>query len=319
MDKLAYHYNKKKIPAKSQGKFLYYYPCADDKSANVTLGGRGYFAVEVTEQEWESLIELDRIEYNNVHKYSRHTSPILDVDKLVAEQPNLTENIEKSTNLFTLLDEGYTQKELAEELGVTQGYISKIKRQEQLSADYKEYHNAVKTKDSDYIWKCWNLYESKSEMPLFLDVELSCLLHQLHPSDVLHFIYWFYTLGELVRYTLTYYLYDQESVEKEKAEYLSKASAQELAWFEKNYADKLLIIQIVYIRLISEVERRKERGLQGSNESVEGLFSAIDKLAANAKISSEQFIEEKIYPLLAVKDNKRIREFQRFYHKKKDF
>ena len=27
MDKLAYHFNKKKKPAKTEGKFLYYYPC----------------------------------------------------------------------------------------------------------------------------------------------------------------------------------------------------------------------------------------------------------------------------------------------------
>ncbi len=135
MDKLAYYYNKKKIPAKTQGEFLYYYPCVDDKSANVTLGGRGYFAVEVTEQEWESLIELDRIEYNNAHKYSRHNSSILNADKLIAEPPTPLDNTDKSTNLFTLLDEGYTQKELAEELGVTQGYISKTKQKEQLSAD----------------------------------------------------------------------------------------------------------------------------------------------------------------------------------------
>lgn len=80
MDKLAYHYNKKKIPAETAGKYLYYYPCAD-ANANAWLDGRGFIVIEVTEKEWEALIELDRIDYNNEHKYVRHTTPIPDGDE----------------------------------------------------------------------------------------------------------------------------------------------------------------------------------------------------------------------------------------------
>ena len=42
MDKLAYHYNKKKLPAKTEGKYLYYYPCDDIENATVQMGGRGF-------------------------------------------------------------------------------------------------------------------------------------------------------------------------------------------------------------------------------------------------------------------------------------
>ena len=35
MDKLAYHYDKIKLPAKTEGKYLYYYPCEDTESATV--------------------------------------------------------------------------------------------------------------------------------------------------------------------------------------------------------------------------------------------------------------------------------------------
>ena len=59
MNKLAYHYNKKKQPAKADGKFLYYYPCSDADSANIQIDGHFFVAVEVTEKEWESLIELE--------------------------------------------------------------------------------------------------------------------------------------------------------------------------------------------------------------------------------------------------------------------
>ena len=79
-DKLAYHYNKKKLPAKTEGKYLYYYPCADVENAPIQMGKRDYITIEVTDKEWEALIELDRIEYNNEHKYVRHTNVLPDED-----------------------------------------------------------------------------------------------------------------------------------------------------------------------------------------------------------------------------------------------
>lgn len=74
MDKLAYHFNKKKIPAKTEGKYKYYYPCLLKEEADEQYGDNYYIVTEVSESEWESLLELDRIEYNNTHKFTRHSS-----------------------------------------------------------------------------------------------------------------------------------------------------------------------------------------------------------------------------------------------------
>ncbi len=70
MDKLAYHLNKKKKLAKTEGKFLYYYPCDAEDNPNVWFGPKAYIVIEVGEKEWEALFELDRLEYNNTHKYN---------------------------------------------------------------------------------------------------------------------------------------------------------------------------------------------------------------------------------------------------------
>ena len=134
MDKLAYHYNKKKISAENAGKYLYYYPCADE-NANVRIDGHGFIVIEVTEKEWEALVELDRIDYNNEHKYVRHTTPIPDGDEdnlTVKQQEQLhsgetdistatAETFDKQQRfsklsdnekqVLALLDEGSTQKE----------------------------------------------------------------------------------------------------------------------------------------------------------------------------------------------------------------
>ena len=74
MDKLAYHFNKKKIPAKTEGKYKYYYPCLLKEEANEQYGDNYYIVTEVSESEWEALLELDRLEYNNTHKFTRHSS-----------------------------------------------------------------------------------------------------------------------------------------------------------------------------------------------------------------------------------------------------
>lgn len=338
MDKLAYHYNKKKIPAETEGKYLYYYPCADMENATVQMGGRGYITIEVTDKEWEALIELDRIEYNNEHKYARHTTPLSDEDTLTIKEqeqyhsdetpiPTATADkmdkqaqflklSESDQQIFNLLKVG-NQKEVAKQLGVTQGYVSMAKQRAQFNLDYIEYRDAVKTNDSEYIWKCWNMFSRKLEMPLFLDVELEFILTRLHPDDINHFLHWYYSFGEFIRYSLTYYIYNEDKIKEEIAEYFYKASDQELAWFMKNYSKEVPLVQIVYIRLIDEFERRRQNGLKSSSKAVDGLFTAVEKLAKEANLPPEQFFAERIYPIIAIIRNRRNKEFYRFYTGKK--
>ena len=341
MDKLAYHYNKKKLSAKTEGKYLYYYPCADMKNATTYIGGRGFVVIEVTEKEWEALIELDRIEYNNAHKYVRHTIAIPDceednltvkqqeqlhvkdtpIDNAIAEYwdkkslySQLTKDEEKILNM---IENGYTQKDIAKELNLTQGYVSRMKAQAQYNFDYAEQMLAIKTNCPEYLWKCWNLFTKKLEMPMFLDVELEYVIGHLHPNDIAHFLYWYYSLGEFVRFVIKYYLYNQDAIEKETAEYLSKASEPELKWFNENYANELPLVQIVYIRLITEVENRRERGLHGSTKAADGLYTAIEKLAKRVNISPEEYFMERVYPIIVTIRRRRIKQFYRFYSGKK--
>ena len=336
MDKLAYHYNKKKIPAETEGKYLYYYPCDDLENATVQMGGHGYIIIEVTEKEWEALFELDRIDYNNEHKYVRHTSVISDdeEDELpVKEQeafisgdiPISTATVEKmdNENLFAKLSEddrqilnllkNENQKQIAEKFGVTQGYVSTLKKKAQFNLDYLEYKSAIKTNDSEFIWKCWNLFVKKLEMPLFLDVELEFVLNFLHPEDIKHFMYWYYSFGEFIRYSLTYYIYNEDKIKDEITEYLYKATEQELAWFKQNYLNSAPLVQIVYIRLITEVSRRKYVGLNGSNKAINGLRTAVEKLAEKVNMPPEQFFANRIYPIIATIRNSRMKQFYRFY------
>ena len=148
MDTLAYHLNKKKKPAKTVGKSLYYYPCDGANNPNVWFGDKAYIIIEVSEAEWEALFELDRFEYNNTYKYQRHTTRLWNRDEDERSPAQREKRIDKNIPFNVLADEqrdreillGHlphrdriileimsgdkTQKDAAEELGVTQGYIA---------------------------------------------------------------------------------------------------------------------------------------------------------------------------------------------------
>ena len=339
MDKLAYHYNKKKLPAKTEGKYLYYYPCADVETAPVQMGGRGFITIEVTDKEWEALIELDRIEYNNEHKYVRHTHilpdeddeisieeqeqlhsdetpiPIATADKM-DKQAQFLKLSESDQQIFNLLKVG-NQKEVAKQLGVTQGYVSMAKQRAQFNLDYIEYRDAVKTNDSEYIWKCWNMFERKLKMPLFADVELEFILSRFNPKDIQHFFHWYYSFGEFIRFSLAYYIYNERDIQKDLTYYMTNASDQEIAWFKENYINEPVLVQIVYIRLITEFERRRQSWLKSSSKAIDGLLTAIEKLAKKVNMPPEQFYMEKVYPIIATIRNRRHKEYYRFYTGKK--
>ena len=152
MDKLSYHFNKKKLPGKAPGAYLYYYPCDPADRPNFYMGGKAYAVIEVTEREWQALHELNRLEYNNTHRYLRHTTPIrynVDEDTLTPKQQEkrldksepftdlihdrldeeralaaLSKKQRHIVNLYKRKD--MPQAEIAAQLGVTQGYISSV-------------------------------------------------------------------------------------------------------------------------------------------------------------------------------------------------
>ena len=76
-------------------------------------------------------------------------------------------------------------------------------------------------------------------------------------------------------------------------------------------------MQIVYIRLITEFERRRQSGLKSSSKAIDGLLTAIEKLAKEVNMPPEQFYMEKVYPIIATIRNRRHKEYYRFYTGKK--
>ena len=124
MDKLSYHFNKKKLPGKTPGTYLYHYPCNPADRPNFYMGGKAYAVIEVTEREWQALRELDRLEYNNTHRYLRHTTPIhynVDEDALTSEQQE--KRLDKSEPFTDLIHDRLDEERALSSLSQKQRHI----------------------------------------------------------------------------------------------------------------------------------------------------------------------------------------------------
>lgn len=333
MDKLAYHLNKKKEPAKTEGKFLYYYPCDSSNNPDVQIGGNDYIVVEVSEQEWEALIEMDRFEYNNTHKFQRHTYGFPDVDEDTLSPKEQEKRIRKDISFTDILheksdkdklvgrlskkeqlvvklsDKDYTQAEIAEELGVTQGYVSTTLKKANAKTDKFEIEKAT---PDEIVWKYWFMLLDKGEMPDFLDVQLEFVIRPLL-SDLLLFINWFYSVGELVRYIMKFYLFNDDKIDEDIAKYRQSIDDKEMQHFEEYYGEQVSIIKGVYVRLYMEIERRKQAGMHSSSKVYASLIVTVDKIAKRLKTTAHDFLTTRFYTFVAEWRNKRIRQFYKAY------
>ena len=338
MNKVAYHFNKKKVPAETEGKFYYYYPCDAESGANVELCGKPFYAVVVTEKEWEALFELDRFEYNNWHKYYRHNERFPVNEERLSEEKQeqyldtetsyetfSIEKLDRTRALATLtpkerriyelsIDDQFTQKDIAKMFGITQGAVSATFKRARLKLDAYDY--SKENTPDEVVWKFWEIFLRDHELPYFLDVEIDFVIRQLF-GDILPFLKWFYSIGELCRYIMRYYLFDEENIEKDIATYLSECSPKEKQHFNDCYADKVPIVQGVYVRLCMEIRRRELNHMKESYKAFSSIYSAVEKLAKRPKLSVEDYLTQRLYPYFAQMRNQRMTEFYKHYTGKK--
>jgi len=333
MDKLAYHLNKKKKSAKTEGKFLYYYPCDNEDNPDVRFGQKSYIVIEVSETEWEALLELDRLEYNSIHSYHRKTERIANVneDELTPNQQErridrdipfdeiindeydrkilLSHLSRRDRKVLEAMADGGKQSEAAKELGVTQGYISTALKRAYRSVDDYIFKTRTRT---EIVWYCWNRFISMEEMPYFLDVQLEFVIRHLL-GDLLPFTHWFYSVGDLGRHILTYYYFDNDTMDDEVEDYLQFASEEERKHYEDHYGDIPVIIGAVYIRLCREMSRRQKFGFHDSYKFYENIFDTLEKITKRLKTGVEEFLINRFYPYVATWRNRRLRQCYKYY------
>lgn len=212
------------------------------------------------------------------------------------------------------IDDDMKQKEIAEELGITQGAVSANFNRARRKLDAFDL-SADNTPD-DIVWKLWKIFMRDYELPDFLDIEIEFVVRGIF-GDLLPFINWFYSIGELCRYILRYYLFDEDKIDADIEKYISNAPHNEQRHFRDYYAEQLPIIQGVYVRLCMEVKRREANKLQDRHKAIDGVYTAVEKIAKRLGVSVEECFTQRLYPYLAEKRNRRLREFYTHFSGKK--
>lgn len=334
MNKQAYHYNKKKLKGKTPGTFCYFYPCDPADKPDKWFDGKAYAEIEVTEREWQILFSLDKEEYNDDHAYVRKFSPLIyskDEEELTPEQrqkrigdaPLFDETVndradirrtmshltEQEREVYTLVRfKDMRQSDIAKKMGVTQGYVSMLLEQaEEKIAEY----DGDKTPDG-VAWKYWQQFVKKGYMPNYVDVEIEYALTQL-VFDFVPFIHSFYSVSDLIRFTIRSYLFDNDKMATEIADYLATASEEESQHFTDYYGDKPEIIGALYIRFVKEVRKRSNRGLHESDNIYTTFMNLAGKIAKRVHMTTDDFIDKRFMPYVAEKRMKSAQQFYKLY------
>ena len=288
----------------------------------------------MTEREWQILFAFDKEEYNDDHAYVRKFTPLIyskDEEELTPEQrqkrigdaPLFDEIVNDRTDIRQAMNhlteqerEVYTlvrfkdmrQSDIAKRMGVTQGYVSMLLEQaEEKIAEC----DGDKTPDG-VAWRYWQQFVKKGYMPNYVDIEIEYALTQL-VFDFVPFIHSFYSVGDLIRFTIRSYLFDNDKMAAEIDEYRATEPEEERQHFDDYYGNKPEIIGALYIRFVKEVRKRRSRGLHESDNIYTTFINMADRMAKRVHMTTAEFIDKRFMPYVAEKRMKSARQFYKFY------
>ena len=152
------------------------------------------------------------------------------------------------------------------------------------------------------------MFLDTGEMPNFIDVEIEFVIREIS-ADLIPFLNWYYSFGEFCRYTMLYYLFDEDKMPEDIEGFKKSIKENEQRSFEEYYDEKLPIIQGVYAQLGLKVIRREKNGLHDSDKAFTSFIAAAEKIASRLNMTIHEYLTKRFYPYFAKLRNKRIRQF----------
>lgn len=319
MDMTAYWLNFKKKRT-GEGKYYYFYPytrCEIDDTPTFIIGGKQYVRIEVSEAEREILREKDGEEYND-ERSAHNKRWTADIPRLQNEdgeeidfwtdraedkrthyiEDDICEEMDRRAavsclpplerRIYRADREGYTQSEIAKMVGVNQATVSR-----KLDKIY-EHMDAVRLYDGDKSWKelafeiGWESFLRNGYMKNDADVRAFAFFLRAQ-GELLALLYkWFFTPGELLRYTVRYLMMGGSET---KEELLAQLSGYVQAFFARQeFADE--VEQSLCLRLLREVERRAVTISEPSGNAFHRYEEEIKELAHRRRLPYSFYFEE---------------------------
>ena len=319
MDMTAYWLNFKKKRA-GEDKYYYFYPytrCEIDDTPTFIIGGKQYVRIEVSEAEREILREKDGEEYND-ERSAHNKRWTADIPRLQNEdgeeidfwtdraedkrthyiEDDICEEMDRKAavsclpplerRIYRADREGYTQSEIAKMVGVNQATVSR-----KLDKIY-ERMDAVRLYDGERSWKelafeiGWESFLRNRFMKNDADVRAFAFFLRAQ-GELLALLYkWFFTPGELLRYTVRYLMMGGAET---KEELLEQLSGYGQAFFvRQKFADE--VEQRLCLRLLREVERRAVTIPEPSGNAFHRYEEEIKELAHRRRLPYGFYFEE---------------------------
>lgn len=328
----AYFHNRKKYKRTANGKYTYYYP------------NRNHLVkVEVSKKVRLALKNRDKKEYLNDRRQYRHRTNFPtyynnyeDIEddaeydpwwnypdkKSYTIEDEICERLdreaaianysEKDKTIYHLILElDYSQEETARILGIDQATVSR-KLKDVLERQFLTNGNNTKADIEFYV--AWKELCATGKTKNNDDVILDYIFQTLTQKDLQLFLYWFYSLKELVRYALKYLIARKAHVDEDIQDFMNKASPKGKEHFAKHYGNQPPLLQCVYVNMLSEVWRRAK--MFRDVPRGESYFKAdiiLAKIAKRLKTTEDEFFCNRFFPYLSKTRLKRYDEFKKKY------
>lgn len=269
MDKgyLPYLHNGKKFQTLPNGQCVYRYPKGD-----------GVEIVKVSKELWRELFELDKREYNDDHREYRRRGELPTYDdsdawEYIADEntymleDNICERMDRENILkdypneysviVKMAHEKYTQSEIAEAIGKTQGYVSQVLAKMSSVFEEDNINNEERTEAEQYAEKLWRQFQRTGKCEQYYDVVMDYLTSELHREDIFFCLDWFYTEQEFIRNIFYALIVGYDTQTEDIEHYRLSTSSQRWTNFQSHYGHLTLTTQGVFARLFTEAERRQ--------------------------------------------------------------
>ncbi len=319
MDMTAYWLNFKKKRA-GEGKYYYFYPytrCEIDDTPTLIIGGKQYVRIEVSEAERETLREKDDEEYNDERSAhnKRWTAEIPRLQNEDGEEfdfwsdraedkrthyieDDICEEMDRRAavsclpplerRIYRADREGYTQSEIAKMVGVNQATVSRKLDNIYERMDAVRLYDGERTKKELAFEIGWESFLRNRFMKNDADVRAFAFFLRAQ-GELLALLYkWFFTPGELLRYTVRYLMTGGSET---KEELLAQLSSYGQAFFaRRKFADE--VEQRLCLRLLREVERRAVTISEPSGNAFHRYEEEIKELAHRRRLPYGFYFEE---------------------------
>ena len=280
MDITAYWLNHKKRDA-GEGKVYYFYPytrCEKDDTPTLFIAGKHYVRIAVSEEEWARLRKLDDKEYNSERR-AHNKRWTADIPRLrdedgeeidfwsdraedrethyiegdiceEADRRALVRSFDKTDRRIYRLDrKDFTQQEIARRLHLDQATVSRRLEKIYVRLDLMRLHDGERSRQELAFEVAWEEFLRTGHMHGDADVRAFAFFLRAR-GELLALLYkWFFTPGELLRYTVRYLM--MGGVET-KEELLVQLSGYGQAFFARQeFADEASSEPILRYRVLN--------------------------------------------------------------------